>query len=61
MFAPPPGASTGKTGGRGAGGASSQPDPLKTSQGYIGQDALQRKRAQDAERGGPPKRKPGGR
>jgi 23S rRNA pseudouridine2605 synthase len=54
MFAPPPGASTGKTGGRGTGG---QPDPLKTSQGYIGQDALQRKRAQDAERGGPPKRK----
>ena len=63
MFALPPGASTGKTGGRGAGGAASQPDPLKTSQGYIGQDALQRKRAQDAERGGPPKRKrkPGGR
>ena len=63
MFAPPPGASTGKTGGRGAGGASGQPDPLKTSQGYIGHDALQRKRAQDAERGGPPKRKrkPGGR
>jgi 23S rRNA pseudouridine2605 synthase len=63
IFAPAPGASTGKTGGRGAGGASSQPDPLKTSQGYIGQDALQRKRAQDAERGGAPKRKrkPGGR
>jgi 23S rRNA pseudouridine2605 synthase len=59
MFAPAPGPSA----GRGAGGASAQPDPLKTSQGYIGQDALQRKRAQDAERGGPPKRKrkPGGR
>ena len=64
MFAPAPGASSaGKGGGRGEGGAGSQPDPLKTSLGYIGQDALQRKRAQDAERGGAPKRKrkPGGR
>ena len=63
MFAPAPGPSSGKAGGRGTDGASAQPDPLKTSQGYIGQDALQRKRAQDAERGGPPKRKrkPGGR
>src|SRR5690606_3652074 len=63
MFAPAPGTSTGKAGGRGAGGAGSQPDPMKTSLGYIGHDALQRKRAQDAERGGPPKRKrkPGGR
>lgn len=62
MFAPAPGAA-GKAGGRGAGAASGQPDPLKTSQGHIGQDALQRKRAQDAERGGLPKRKrkPGGR
>ena len=61
MFAPAPGPAAGKTGGRG--GATGQPDPLKTSQGYIGQDALQRKRAQDAERGGPAKRKrkPGGR
>ena len=63
MFAPAPGTPTGKAGGRGAGGAGSQPDPMKTSLGYIGHDALQRKRAQDAERGGPPKRKrkPGGR
>jgi 23S rRNA pseudouridine2605 synthase len=62
MFAPAPGSSAGKAGGRGSGGASGQPDPLKTSLGYIGHDALQRKRAQDAERGGPPKRKrkPGG-
>ncbi|MFT5933902.1 MAG: 23S rRNA pseudouridine2605 synthase [Hydrogenophaga sp.] len=63
MFAPAPTPSAGKAGGRGAYGAGAQPDPLKTSLGYIGQDALQRKRAQDAERGGPPKRKrkPGGR
>jgi len=63
MFAQAPGALAGKASGRGEGGAGAQPDPLKTSLGYIGQDALQRKRAQDAERGGPPKRKrkPGGR
>jgi 23S rRNA pseudouridine2605 synthase len=63
MFAPAPSPSAAKAGGRGAYGAGAQPDPLKTSLGYIGQDALQRKRAQDAERGGPPKRKrkPGGR
>lgn len=57
MFAPAAGTPASKTGGRGAGGAGAQPDPLKTSLGYIGHDALQRKRAQDAERGGPPKRK----
>jgi len=57
MFAPAPG----KGGGRGVGDKAAQPDPLKTSLGYIGHDALQRKRAQDAERGTPRKRKPGGR
>jgi 23S rRNA pseudouridine2605 synthase len=35
---------------------------MKTSYGYIGQDALQRSREQDAMRGksGPGRRKPGG-
>lgn len=33
---------------------SAQPDPMKTSFGYIGQDALLRQRAQDNQRGGPP-------
>jgi 23S rRNA pseudouridine2605 synthase len=45
MFAQP----ASKSGGK---GGSAQPDPMKTSFGYIGQDALQRKREQDAERGG---------
>ena len=60
MFAPQGGGAAGKGEGR---DGSSQPDPLKTSFGYIGQDALQRKRAEDAQRGGPTKRKrrPGGR
>jgi 23S rRNA pseudouridine2605 synthase len=60
MFAPQGGVAAGRGEGR---DASSQPDPLKTSFGYIGQDALQRKRAEDAQRGGPTKRKrrPGGR
>ena len=44
----------GKSGGRGQGAPGSQPDPMKTSFGYIGQDALQRRREQDAGRGGPP-------
>jgi 23S rRNA pseudouridine2605 synthase len=49
MFAQP----AGKPGGKGGGKpGSSQPDPMKTSFGYIGQDALQRKREQDAGRGG---------
>jgi 23S rRNA pseudouridine2605 synthase len=49
MFAQP----AGRPGGKGIGkGGSAQPDPMKTSFGYIGQDALQRKREQDAERGG---------
>lgn len=54
---PRPGASSA---GAGNGG---QPDPMKTSFGYIGQDALQRRREQDAKRGkpagGPPRRKGG--
>jgi 23S rRNA pseudouridine2605 synthase len=49
MFAQPAGKSGGKGGGK---PGSSQPDPMKTSFGYIGQDALQRKREQDAGRGG---------
>ena len=50
--------------GKGQGGAGAQPDPMKTSFGYIGQDALQRRREQDAGRGGPPgggRRRGGGR
>lgn len=64
MFAPGAGSGAGKAGGRGDGrGGSSQPDPMKTSFGYIGQDALQRQREQEGQRGGPSKRKrrPGGR
>lgn len=49
MFANPAGKSGGQGGGK---GGPSQPDPMKTSFGYIGQDALQRKRELDAERGG---------
>jgi 23S rRNA pseudouridine2605 synthase len=59
---PAPGGQGRKRGGKGpgkpAGTGQSQPDPMKTSFGYIGQDALQRRREQDAGRGGPP---PGGR
>jgi 23S rRNA pseudouridine2605 synthase len=49
MFGVP--ATKGK-GGKGSPAASSQPDPLKTSLGYIGQDALQRQREQGGGRGG---------
>ncbi|WP_439608798.1 pseudouridine synthase [Hydrogenophaga sp.] len=48
------GKGAGAPGGKGQGGAGAQPDPMKTSFGYIGQDALQRRREQDAGRGGPP-------
>ena len=48
----------GKGAGKGPGTGQAQPDPMKTSFGYIGQDALQRVREQNAGRGGPP---PGGR
>jgi len=55
MFGTPadnPKARGGKPGG--SGGGAGQPDPMKTSFGYIGQDALQRQREQDGGRGGPP-------
>jgi 23S rRNA pseudouridine2605 synthase len=48
----------GKGVGKAPGTGQAQPDPMKTSFGYIGQDALQRRREQNAGRGGPP---PGGR
>ncbi|MGI9217559.1 MAG: pseudouridine synthase [Hydrogenophaga sp.] len=63
MFAP-----TGNKAGAGKGGAgrgssgTQQPDPMKTSFGYIGQDALQRQRDQAGKRpAGPPRRRSGGR
>ena len=63
MFAPKPDAEgvSGRS-GKGRAGQGGQPDPLKTSLGYIGQDALKRSREQDAIRGkgGPGRRKPGG-
>ncbi|WP_374412133.1 pseudouridine synthase [Hydrogenophaga sp.] len=57
-------AAGGGTGRAGSGGG--QPDPMKTSYGYIGQDALQRQRDRGPGRSGPPgggggmRRKPGG-
>ena len=36
--------------GKGPGGGGAQPDPMKTSFGYIGQDALQRKREEESSR-----------
>jgi 23S rRNA pseudouridine2605 synthase len=63
MFAAPPAnkARPGK-GGAGRGEGAAQPDPMKTSFGYIGQDALQRQRDQAGKRPpGPPRRRPGGR
>ena len=67
MFAPQPKpeGAAGKPGGKsgkGRSGQAGQPDPMKTSFGYIGQDALQRSREQDAMRGksGPARRKPSG-
>jgi 23S rRNA pseudouridine2605 synthase len=63
MFAPQPKfeGPDGKS-GKGGSGQGGQPDPLKTSVGYIGQDALKRSREQDAMRGksGPGRRKSGG-
>lgn len=62
MFAPAGAkARAGKSGaGRGEGAA--QPDPMKTSYGYIGQDALQRQREQAGKRPpGSPRRRSGGR
>ena len=43
------GKSPGKGSVKGA-GAGGQPDPMKTSYGYIGQDSLQRRRERDAAR-----------
>lgn len=63
MFAPKPDAEgSGGRPGKGRSGQGGQPDPLKTSFGYIGQDALKRSREQDAIRGkgGPGRRKPTG-
>ncbi|HRL67166.1 MAG TPA: 23S rRNA pseudouridylate synthase B, partial [Ottowia sp.] len=40
-------------------GGGAQPDPLKTSQGYIGADSFQRQR-QNAQRGGPKRGGAGG-
>lgn len=47
---------------RGPGQGGGQPDPMKTSFGYIGQDALQRSRDQAGDRKGPasPRRRSGG-
>ena len=54
------GKSPGKAPAKGA-GAGGQPDPMKTSYGYIGQDSLQRRRERDAARDKMPQkgRKPG--
>jgi 23S rRNA pseudouridine2605 synthase len=63
MFAPKPDAvGSGGRSGKGRSGQGDQPDPLKTSLGYIGQDALKRSREQDAIRGkgAAGRRKPGG-
>lgn len=49
-----PGASGGQPGSQGRRGGQAtggQPDPMKTSYGYIGQDALQRRRENEAGRG----------
>ncbi|MBS3998029.1 MAG: pseudouridine synthase [Hydrogenophaga sp.] len=60
MFATPV-ADTGKgRGGKGQGAGASQPDPLKTSFGYIGQDALKRRREEDASRPTGNRRRGGG-
>jgi len=42
------------------GGAGAQPDPMKTSQGYIGADSYARQRAQRGASGGPGRGGPGG-
>ncbi|WP_066265077.1 pseudouridine synthase [Hydrogenophaga palleronii] len=44
----------GGAGGKGQGGGGAQPDPMKTSFGYIGQDSLQRRRQEEAGRGSAP-------
>ena len=57
MFGTP--AAKGKS-GRAPGAGGGQPDPLKTSLGYIGQDALQRQREQGGGRGSSGGRRGGG-
>lgn len=55
---------TGQARPKAANGRAAQPDPLKTSQGYIGHDALQRRREQEDSRIRPasgPRRRGGGR
>lgn len=47
---PTGGGKAGPKKGAAGGSASAQPDPMKTTYGYIGQDALQRQRQQDAKR-----------
>lgn len=47
-------------GGKGLGGGGAQPDPMKTSFGYIGQDALQRKREEESSRPTGGRRRGGG-
>ncbi len=63
MFAPSDNKARPAKGGAGRGGAGTQqPDPMKTSLGYIGQDALQRQREQAGKRpAGAPRRRSGGR
>ena len=60
MFAPAGGKARPGKSGAGRDEAGTQPDPMKTSFGYIGQDALQRQREQVGKRPpGPPKRRSG--
>jgi 23S rRNA pseudouridine2605 synthase len=54
------GGQSGAQGGRGKGGGESQPDPMKTSLGYIGADSFSRQR-QEQRRGGGPGQRRGGR
>lgn len=62
MFAPSGNKARPGQGGAGKGEGGAQPDPMKTSFGYIGQDALQRQREQAGKRPpGPPRRRSGGR
>lgn len=52
MGAPGTGTRSGnRSGKQGTPGGKNQPDPMKTTYGYIGQDALQRRRQQDGPKG----------
>ncbi|MDD3784590.1 MAG: pseudouridine synthase [Hydrogenophaga sp.] len=57
--APAPDRRAGAGGDKRNRGGKQGPDPMKTSLGYIGQDAMQRKREQDARRPAASRRKPG--